>query len=136
MTLVSFVFSAWAESRSLNQENAALAETMAQMSKEVLGEETDDAERVMDEFVGRLREQLDAGGIGDSLQLEDDAGHVGRVRHRLRQPEEVRDPDRLLVAPGPARPGQPVAEVRHRFEQPRPCVHVERVPAVRGADCG
>lgn len=48
VTLVSFVFSAWAESRSLSQENAALADAMATMSKEVLGEETDDAERVME----------------------------------------------------------------------------------------
>src|SRR5690606_18340126 len=48
VTLVSFVFSAWAESRSLTQENAALTETMMNLSKQVLGEETDDPERVMD----------------------------------------------------------------------------------------
>jgi hypothetical protein len=47
-TLVSFVFSAWAESRSLAQQNQALAEGMAGMAKEVLGEETEDPERVID----------------------------------------------------------------------------------------
>lgn len=46
VTLVSFVFSAWAESRSLTQENAALADTMAGLANEVFGEETHDPERV------------------------------------------------------------------------------------------
>lgn len=48
MTLVSFVFSAWAESRALTQENLNLTETMASMAKQVLGEETDDPERVFE----------------------------------------------------------------------------------------
>jgi general secretion pathway protein L len=48
VTMVSFVFSAWAESRSLTQENAALSETMASLAKEVLGEEADDPERVIE----------------------------------------------------------------------------------------
>lgn len=48
VTLLSFVFSAWAESRSLAQQNQALADDLASLSKEVLGEETDDPEEVID----------------------------------------------------------------------------------------
>jgi general secretion pathway protein L len=48
VTLVSFVFSAWAESRSLTEQNGALAETMSGLAKQVLGEEVDDPETVID----------------------------------------------------------------------------------------
>ncbi len=46
--IMSFVFSAWAESRSLSKENDALSEAMALLSRDILREETDDVERVLD----------------------------------------------------------------------------------------
>jgi general secretion pathway protein L len=48
VVLMSFLFSAWAESRALASENDALAEAMAILSKEILEEETYDVEEVLD----------------------------------------------------------------------------------------
>lgn len=48
VTLVSFIFSAWAESRSLSHENEVLANAMATISKQVLGEEAYEPERVIE----------------------------------------------------------------------------------------
>jgi general secretion pathway protein L len=48
LMLLSFLFSAWAESRALAQENETLSETMAILSREILREETDDVERVLE----------------------------------------------------------------------------------------
>lgn len=50
--VASLVFSTWAELRSLGQERNILEEALATLSKEVLGEETRDAERAM-ELVSR-----------------------------------------------------------------------------------
>jgi general secretion pathway protein L len=44
--LVSFFFATWAELRSLGREHDALAQELAAASKDALGEEADDAERV------------------------------------------------------------------------------------------
>lgn len=46
--LLSFLFAAWAESQALARENEALAEAMAQLSRDVLREETDDVDRVVE----------------------------------------------------------------------------------------
>jgi general secretion pathway protein L len=46
--LVSFLFATWAEMRSLDREHETLAGALAQVSKEVLGEETSDAERAIE----------------------------------------------------------------------------------------
>lgn len=52
--LVSFLFSGWAESRALAQEQTALKTTISGLSKQILEEETDDVDRVL--------ELLEAGG--------------------------------------------------------------------------
>lgn len=44
----SFLFSAWAESRSLERENATLSEAMSLLSDQILHEETSDVERVVE----------------------------------------------------------------------------------------
>ena len=49
---------------------------------------------------GLDRLEGDARVLGDLVQLQQDPGHVLRVRHGLDEPEEVRDADRLLVLRG------------------------------------
>ncbi len=45
----------------------------------------------------RDRLEADAGLVGDPRELEQDPRHVGRARHRDREPEDVGDGDRLRV---------------------------------------
>ena len=47
--------------------------------------------------LGRDRLELDSGLLRDPRQLEQDARHVGDGRHRLGEPEDVGDRDRLGV---------------------------------------
>ena len=47
--------------------------------------------------LGRDRLELDPGLLSDPRQLEQDARHVGDRRHRLGEPEDVGDRDRLGV---------------------------------------
>lgn len=94
--LLSFLFSAWAESRALTRENEALAEAMAQLSRDVLREETDDVERVielldmgtktekdpqpvMDGFglIVALAENIPSEFEHDIAELDMQRGHVG-----------------------------------------------------------
>lgn len=46
-TLVSFLFATWAEVRALDRENGVLTEQLALLGKQVLGEETRDAESAL-----------------------------------------------------------------------------------------
>jgi general secretion pathway protein L len=48
VTFASFLFSAWAESRSLAREKADLGEAMSLLSGQILNEETDDIDRVLE----------------------------------------------------------------------------------------
>jgi general secretion pathway protein L len=52
--LLSFLFWAWAEGRALGQQNEALTTAVAELAKQTLGEETDDA--------AHINELLDTGG--------------------------------------------------------------------------
>lgn len=67
--LVSFVFSSWAESRALEQQNASLTEAMAGLSKQLLEEESTDAEHVGELLDKGLRKEKDPQPDTDAFKL-------------------------------------------------------------------
>lgn len=67
--LLSFVFSAWAESRALEQQNASLAQAMAGLSKQLLEEESTDAEYVAELLDKGLRKEKDPQPETDAFKL-------------------------------------------------------------------
>ncbi len=67
--LLSFVFSAWAESRALEQQNASLAEAMAGLSKQLLEEASTDAEYVQELLDKGLRKEKDPQPETDAFKL-------------------------------------------------------------------
>lgn len=67
--LLSFVFSAWAESKALDQQNASLAEAMAGLSKQLLEEESTDAEYVSELLDKGLRKEKDPQPETDAFKL-------------------------------------------------------------------
>jgi general secretion pathway protein L len=67
--LVSFVFSAWAESRGLEQQNASLTEAMAGLSKQLLEEESTDAAYVAELLDKGLRKEKDPQPDTDAFKL-------------------------------------------------------------------
>lgn len=67
--LLSFVFSAWAESRALEQQNASLTEAMAGLSKQLLEEESSDAEYVQELLDKGLRKEKDPQPETDAFKL-------------------------------------------------------------------
>lgn len=67
--VVSFVFSAWAESHALTKENEALRSAMTTLSKQILEEETDDAERVLELLDSRGKTEKDPQPELDAFDL-------------------------------------------------------------------
>ncbi len=67
--LLSFLFSAWAESRALSKENDALAEAMAMLSRDILREETDDVEHVLDLLDSGMKMEKDPQPEMDGFEL-------------------------------------------------------------------
>lgn len=67
--LVSFLFSAWAETRALDQEKATLEKSLAQLSKQVLEEESDSAEAVQEMLDKGLHREKDPQPEVDAFQL-------------------------------------------------------------------
>ncbi len=67
--LLSFIFSAWAESRALAQENASLGSAMAGLSKQILEQESHDPERVMELLDNGLRVEKDPQPEIDGFEL-------------------------------------------------------------------
>jgi uncharacterized protein YktA (UPF0223 family) len=67
--LLSFVFSAWAESRSLEQQNSSLTEAMAGLSKQLLEEESTDAAYVAELLDKGLRKEKDPQPETDAFKL-------------------------------------------------------------------
>ena len=67
--LLSFVFSAWAESRALSHENASLGAAMAGLSEQILDEESHDPERVLELLDNGLRVEKDPQPEIDGFEL-------------------------------------------------------------------
>lgn len=67
--LLSFLFSAWAENRSLAQERESLAAALGQLSKQVLQEESSDAAYVQELLDKGLRREKDPQPEIDAFQL-------------------------------------------------------------------
>ncbi len=67
--LLSFLFSAWAENRTLTKENDVLAEAMALLSRDILREETDDVEHVLDLLDSGMKMEKDPQPEMDGFEL-------------------------------------------------------------------
>jgi general secretion pathway protein L len=67
--LLSFLFSAWAENRSLSQEKESLGQSLANLSKQFLEEESSDAEYVQELLDKGLRPEKDPQPEIDAFQL-------------------------------------------------------------------
>lgn len=67
--LASFVFSSWAESRALDGENAAMAAAMAQLSKQILQEESEVPGHVLDLLDTGLKVEKDPQPEFDGFRL-------------------------------------------------------------------
>jgi general secretion pathway protein L len=67
--LVSFLFSAWAENRALSQEKESLGAALGQLSKQILEEESTDANYVQELLDKGLRKEKDPQPEVDAFQL-------------------------------------------------------------------
>jgi general secretion pathway protein L len=67
--LISFVFSAWAESRSLERENADLSKAMSLLAGQILREETEDIERVVELLDQGTKQENDPQPAIDGFEL-------------------------------------------------------------------
>ncbi len=73
--LVSFLFSAWARNRALSEQRVLLSESLSLLSKEVLNEETDDADYALELLDNGTRREEDPqpemDGFGLLMALEE-----------------------------------------------------------------
>jgi general secretion pathway protein L len=135
MTLVSFVFSAWAESRALTAENAILTTSMANMAKQALGEETDDPARVIELLDKVSAKEKDPQPEKDAFDLVVAlAEHIPKeIEHDVDDMEFAKNHVKLTGIVPTTEDAQKIAEV---FKQ-APCfknVNISKIAQVVGKD--
>lgn len=111
--LVSFFFATWAELRSLGREHDALAQELASASKEALGEETDDADRVK-ELLENAASRAEVDPMphfdGFDLMVELSKAVPASITHDIEELEFSREHARIRGIVGSAAEAQQIAD--------------------------
>jgi general secretion pathway protein L len=111
--LVSFFFATWAELRSLGREHEALAQELSAASKEALGEEIDDADRVKELLESAAsRAEVDPMPHFDAfdLMVELSKAVPATITHDVEELEFSREHVRIRGIVGSAAEAQQIAD--------------------------
>jgi len=111
--LVSFLFSTWAELRSLSREHDALAAELSAASKDALGEETDDPDRVKELLEGAAaKAEIDPMPHFDGfdLMVELSKAVPATITHDIEELELSREHVRIRGIVGSAAEAQQIAD--------------------------